>query len=214
MILGIDGVDVGRRIGSGITLKNYNINQIIEILRYFGEKNIGKRGDLPEWFLNQKDLLYMEDIMNIAADKLEECNDLAERRLNRKNMYKERSERSLFEKERYRLDLERTQKELEEVENKLSELLCYITGGRFSKTGYSIQEMKSFADDYLQDTCNKCDDIKEFREELLKTKRELHYAIDDLCGMCSACKNSNECTKYPCYCINGSAWEWRGVPMK
>ena len=90
------------------------------------------------------------DCIEQLAIELEIAQDLAERRLNRKNMYKERSERSLFEKERYRLDLE-------------------------------------------------------------QVKQERDAAISDLTGECTVCKNSNECVKYPCYCINGSAWEWRGV---
>lgn len=53
-----------------------------------------------------------------------------------------------------------------------------------------------------------------YRLDLEQVKRERDAAISDLIGECTVCKNSNECTKYPCYCINGSAWEWRGVPEK
>ena len=66
--------------------------------------------------------------------------------------------------------LEEVVEELEVMESKLSELLCYITGGRFSKTGYDINDMKRFVDDYLQDTCNNCNDIKELQEELESVK--------------------------------------------
>ena len=66
--------------------------------------------------------------------------------------------------------LEEVVEELETIESKLSELLCYVTGGRFSKTGYDINDMKRFVDDYLQDTCSNCSDIKELQEELESVK--------------------------------------------
>lgn len=50
-----------------------------------------------------------------------------------------------------------------------------------------------------------------YRLDLEKVKLERDAAISDLTGECTVCKNSNECIKYPCYCINGNAWEWRGV---
>ena len=49
-----------------------------------------------------------EMIENLCSE-LETTQALAEARLKRKNMYKERSKRSLFEKERYRLDLKKEQ---------------------------------------------------------------------------------------------------------
>jgi hypothetical protein len=133
------GADVGKETGSGIM---NNTELICEAKRII-------------WDLRYTNDTYNDDQIADCIEKLaielEIAQDLAERRLNRKNMYKERSERSLFEKERYRLDLE-------------------------------------------------------------QVKRERDAAISDLIGECTVCKNSNECVKYPCYCINGSAWEWRGVP--
>lgn len=51
--------------------------------------------------------------------------------------------------------------QLEQTENKLSELLSYATGGRFSKAGYSIDDMRRFVDDYNQTICEKCDKLEE-----------------------------------------------------
>lgn len=50
----------------------------------------------------------------------------------------------------------RCEEEIEQARNKLSELLSYVTGGRFSKPSYTIEDMKRFADDYQQDECAKC----------------------------------------------------------
>jgi len=55
---------------------------------------------------------------------------------------------------------------LEECQEKLSELLCYMTGGRFSKTTYSIEEMKIFVDDYQQGMCAKCDEVLELKNRI------------------------------------------------
>jgi hypothetical protein len=137
--------------------------------------------------------------------------DLAERRLKRKNMYKEHSEKDLMRAIWYKLKLKKTRKELEETKLKLSELLCYVTGNRFSKTEYNIKDMKSFVDDYQTDVCDQCDEAKEWKEAYWNVKRQLKVAIDDLYGDCGSCKHSEECKKYPCYCINYNAWEWRGI---
>jgi len=135
----IIGADVGEETGSGIMNNNTELiceaKRIIRDLRYTNDTYNDDQ---------------IADCIEKLAIELETAQDLAERRLNRKNMYKERSERSLFYKERYRLDLE-------------------------------------------------------------QVKRERDAAISDLIGECTVCKNSNECVKYPCYCINGSAWKWRGV---
>lgn len=66
---------------------------------------------------------------------------------------------------------------LEECQGKLSELLCYMTGGRFSKTTYSIEEMKRFVDDYQQEMCEKCDEVLELKTELEQVKYETEQHI-------------------------------------
>lgn len=48
--------------------------------------------------------------------------------------------------------IQKLEVELEQSENKLAELLSYVTGGRCSKVTYTIDAMKRFADDYLQST--------------------------------------------------------------
>lgn len=49
---------------------------------------------------------------------------------------------------------------LEEAENNLSELLYYVTGGRYSKADYSTDDMRRFVDDYNQCICNECDELE------------------------------------------------------
>lgn len=108
------------------------------------------------------------------------------------------------------------------LEAKLSELLSHVTGGRFSKSTYSIEDMKRFADDYQQTECEKCD-------ELAQVKRERDAAVDDITKAepCFACKhfkhNGGKCgggrlcwektlqAEVAGKEYKGPWWEWRGV---
>lgn len=112
--------------------------------------------------------------------------------------------------------------DLDALEAKLSELLSHVTGGRFSKSTYSIADMKRFADDYQQSECEKC-------EELEQAKRERDAAVEDIeeSAPCFACKhfkrNGGNCGGGHACCENayiaalegrmykGPWWEWRGV---
>lgn len=106
-----------------------------------------------------------------------------------------------------------------DLEAKLAELLCHVTGGRFSKTTYSIEEMKRFADDFRQEECEKC-------EELEQVKRERDAAVEDLkavvihetMGACETCKHNTgeecdfELSATVCAQNDRVGWEWRGAP--
>lgn len=119
--------------------------------------------------------------------------------------------------------MEKLAAELEEAENKLGNLLYHVTGGRFSKINYTVEEMKRLVDDYQQGECAKC-------EELEQIKRERDAAIADLkeadridcehCrwyGLCQPaegedidcekCTNVCKCNE----CRNSDQWEWRGM---
>lgn len=77
---------------------------------------------------------------------------------------------------RQKAEIERLQKNCEELIYKIEYLLCHATGNKFSKYTYTIQEMLSFVDDYIQDCCDeaieetkanvKSEAIKEFAERL------------------------------------------------
>lgn len=95
------------------------------------------------------------------------------------------------------------------AEDKLSELLFHVTGGRYSKPTYSIAEMKIFIEDYQQCECEVCQDVAQL-------VRERDAAISDLKHKyygCDACKHYSgikcalpvEMRKYGFTC-----WEWRG----
>ena len=98
--------------------------------------------------------------------------------------------------------------ELEQTENKLSELLYYVTGGRFSKTDYSTDDMRRFVDDYNQSVCSEC-------EELEQVKRERDAAVEDLKEFCSChhCQHYKRDCNDKCYFVTGLKpdWQWRGV---
>ena len=73
-------------------------------------------------------------------------------------------------------EIERLNKNYEELIYKTECLLCHATGNKFSKYTYTIQEMLSFVDDYIQDCCDeaveetkataKSEAIKEFAKRL------------------------------------------------
>lgn len=77
---------------------------------------------------------------------------------------------------RQKAENERLNKNCEELIYKIEYLLCHATGNKFSKYTYTIQEMLSFVDDYIQDCCDeaieetkanvKSEAIKEFAKEL------------------------------------------------
>ena len=118
LIHGIDGADVGKEIGSGTMTDN--IKNLIHMLRDEDNCNvldyIDEAADCIEEQAHAIDDLMFENEnkqrrINELVAELNKYEILAESRLKRKNMYKERSERSLFEKERYRLDLEQVKRE-------------------------------------------------------------------------------------------------------
>ena len=121
---------------------------------------------------------------------------------------------------------------LEQTENKLSELLYYVTGGRYAKTGYSTDDMRRFVDDYNQSTCSECDELEEIKQErdglrIMLTaaesaaetyKRERDAAVEDIPRACGFCKHylgdqSFVNCEHECMNISGinTGWQWRGV---
>lgn len=123
--------------------------------------------------------------------------------------------------------------ELEQTENKLSELLYYVTGVRFSKTDYSTDDMRRFVDDYNQSVCNECEELEEVKRErdeawkvvesvseqneimagaLEQVKRERDAAVETIAEnpRCETCKHY--APGYFCLgCKRGDKWQWRGV---
>ena len=79
--------------------------------------------------------------------------------------------------------IESLSEQLEQTENKLSELLYYVTGGRYSKTDYSTDDMRRFVDDYNQISRSAFDEVLDeleglkahaaFTEGIMVVRREL-----------------------------------------
>jgi hypothetical protein len=65
-------------------------------------------------------------------------------------------------------EIERLEKECEEMEYKLGGLLCHATGGKLSKSTYSLRTMESAVNDCIEDYCHEAEAeaIKEFAERL------------------------------------------------
>ena len=46
---------------------------------------------------------------------------------------------------------------IDDYEEKLSGLLCHVTGGLLSYTHYDLKTMMCYADSYCQSVCDKCE---------------------------------------------------------
>lgn len=111
------------------------------------------------------------------------------------------------------------------LEAQLGELLSYATDGRYSKTTYSLSDMKRCIDESREIECEKC-------EELAQIKQERDAAVADLnkaqAMACYVCKHYYQIEpghrKYGCKVFGdhwfqdddeGALWcghfEWRGV---
>ena len=107
--------------------------------------------------------------------------------------------------------------QLEQTENKLSELLSHATGGRFSKPDYSIDDMRRFVDDYNQSTCNECDQLEYVMNERDAAIRDFTEVMkySENCMFCkylSGTDDEIDCNKpkiMPCE----NCWQWRGVEV-
>ena len=53
--------------------------------------------------------------------------------------------------------------------------------------------------------------LNDMQTELEQARKERDAALRDLSGDCGVCARSEECSRYPNYCINGNRWQWRGV---
>lgn len=106
---------------------------------------------------------------------------------------------------------------LADLEAKLAELLCHVTGGRFSKAAYSIEEMKRFADDFRQEECEKCEEMEQVKRERdaavadVKSLCATNYFSGDYCAYCKHRESDGQCF-HECTPWSGKwGWEWRGA---
>lgn len=101
--------------------------------------------------------------------------------------------------------------ELEQTRDKLSELLHYVTGGRFSNASYSTDDMRRFVDDYNQCVCDECDELKDAKREYAAAIADMKDIADNyaVCMHCKKCDDeSGACDKWH---DKDGCWEWRGV---
>ena len=62
-------------------------------------------------------------------------------------------------------ELELTPQEIEQQLTNFSSFLMEMTGGRMSKTNYTVQAMVSEANDYFESLCDDCSDRKELDQD-------------------------------------------------
>ena len=117
-------------------------------------------------------------------------------------------------------DLEMTPEAIEQQLKNFSSFLMEMTGGRMSKTSYTVQAMVSEANNHFESLCDECSDRKQLAEgekELAVVKAEMDAAIRELryLSVCSTCaKNGIDChvgmpVKENDVCCGG--YKWRGA---
>ena len=134
-------------------------------------------------------------------------------------------------------DLEMTPEAIEQQLKNFSSFLMEMTGGRMSKTNYTVQAMVSETNNYDESLCDECADrqqmaevekeLAKVEEELDKIKAERDAALCELRDLsaCYTCKHEKkEAEEEPCCsccnCVYGTTllrqgeqnnWEWRGA---
>lgn len=130
-------------------------------------------------------------------------------------------------------DLEMTPEDIEKTLLNFSSFLCEMTGGRMSKTNYTVQAMVDEANDHFESVCDECSDrqeLAEIKKELEKVKQERDAAIAAICKiaergttwMCPYCKNAKSIYSGMCDCALGigvckppfTKFEWRGEKLE
>lgn len=109
-------------------------------------------------------------------------------------------------------ELEMTPEDIEQTMLRFSSFLMEMTGGRMSKTNYTVQAMVDEANDYQQR------ELDEIEEELAKVKaeRDAMAAALKARGGCNVCKYYYfDCSEEPCDSCrqdgNYPKWEWKGA---
>ena len=116
-------------------------------------------------------------------------------------------------------ELEMTPEDIEQTMLRFSSFLMEMTGGRMSKTNYTVQAMVAEANDYQQR------ELDEIEKELEQVKAERDLLLQQLCEMaaCDACKHeAKRAEEAPCFnCMYGphvlskeetqNNWEWKGA---
>lgn len=69
-----------------------------------------------------------------------------------------------FRRLRYKLAYRIAPDWIDDLEYRLSGLLCEVTGGRLSKSYYPLEIMTSCARDYQQECCDECEYYLECRK--------------------------------------------------
>jgi hypothetical protein len=88
--------------------------------------------------------------------------------------------------------------EYEAIVNKLECLLCHATGGKYSKAGYSWEDMERMVTDYIEECCEeavaeevvRCKDCKHWHEETSWCTKHSHFVGFD--GMACHPSQSSE----------------------
>lgn len=118
-------------------------------------------------------------------------------------------------------ELEMTPEDIEQTMLRFSSFLMEMTGGRMSKTNYTVQAMVAEANGYFERVCDECADrqeLAEIKKELEKVKAErdaiVAYIKKGGCG-CTLCKHcACDPDDDPCAsCFTGQnypKWEWGG----
>ena len=70
------------------------------------------------------------------------------------------------------------------LETQLGELLSYATDGRYSKTTYSLSDMKRCIDESREIECEKCDELERIKQERDAAVKDMRKAQAMACYIC------------------------------
>lgn len=90
--------------------------------------------------------------------------------------------------------------EIEQTLMNFSSFLCEMTGGRMSKTNYTVQAMVSEANDHFERICDECRERAEIDGEKPLTLDELRQMDAPVWCVCEPIEGGNG---YWCLCKNG-----------
>lgn len=116
-------------------------------------------------------------------------------------------------------ELEMTPEDIKQTLLNFGSFLCEITGGRMSKTNYTVQAMVDEAYANFERGCDECTDrqeLAEIKKELEQVKQERdallatlkHYAPCEECGHWDM---EHEMCRCHTSCLGGEQWIWRGA---
>lgn len=85
--------------------------------------------------------------------------------------------KEMFKRIRYRIAYKVAPDLIGDLEERLSGLLCHVTGGLLSYTDYPLKTMIAYADDYQQRICDTCEEKDVLQKEIEALRERLRHLL-------------------------------------